>query len=106
MTKKIISWLFVISIIIMEDVNGLRVIPVRHPAIPQRIMRLVSEPERWKNSDSTEPMLAPTLSDGAKMPPAAPVANESIVPKILRIGIFQGKYLSSENNVPIIISFP
>ena len=64
----------------MEDVNGLRVILVKKPVIPH--------------------------SEGANIPPAAPVEKEIIGPKILKIGKYHDTCLSSVKSVFTIISLP
>lgn len=90
----------------MEDVNGLRVILVKKPVIPHRISRFVSVLVTLKNSAKTAPMLAPALSEGANIPPAAPVEKEIIGPKILKIGKYHDTCLSSVKSVFTIISLP
>ncbi len=52
--------------------KGVRVTPVRKPAMPARMRILVSCGENSCQPEITDPMLAPALSEGAKTPPAAP----------------------------------
>lgn len=80
----------------MEEVKGLRVIPVRNPAIPQRTSKLVAVSERWAIFAITAPILAPAVNYGANISPAAPVEKETIGPIILRRGICQSSCLFSE----------
>src|SRR5437899_2644259 len=53
-----------------------------------------------------EPMLAPALSDGAKMPPDVPAVNEKIKPLMRKKGVYQCTILSSVNSVRVIRSLP
>lgn len=99
-------WLLVISKTRIEEENGLRVILVKKPVMPHRIIRLVSAFDKWNNSAKTAPILAPALSEGAKIPPDAPVENETIEPITLKIGTYHSRCFWLVNKVEIIISFP
>src|ERR1035438_2334098 len=96
----------VISRTMIDDVKGVRVMPVRNPTIPERISRFVFESLKCIQPDKTEPMQAPELSAGANIPPAAPVLNENIEPVILITGAYHGRFLLEVNNIFVIIIFP
>lgn len=90
----------------IADVNGVRVTPVRNPTIPAKIKRFVFVSDKCIQPANTEPTLAPALSDGAKMPPAAPVVNDNIEPPTLNIGTYHDKYFGEVNSAFAINSFP
>ena len=66
--------------------------PVKNPVIPHKIIKLVSDIDKCNQPATVAPTLAPALSDGAKMPPAAPIEKEIMVPIILKNGISQERY--------------
>src|SRR5450432_284158 len=96
----------VISNTIIDEVKGVRVIPVRKPTIPDRMSKFVFESVRFIHPDKTDPIEAPALRAGAKMPPAAPVLKEKIEPATRIKGAYQGRYLLEVNKISVIIVFP
>lgn len=90
----------------IDDVKGVRVMPVRNPTMPERISRFVFESLNCIQPDKTDPIQAPELSAGANIPPADPVLNENIDPVILIIGAYQARFLFEVNNILVIIIFP
>src|ERR1700712_1833343 len=99
-------WRSVISNTMMEEVNGVLVMPVKNPTIPESISRFVLESERFIHPDSTDPIQAPELSAGANIPPAAPVLKEKTEPVMRMMGAYQGRYLSDVNKMRVMTDFP
>ena len=80
--------------------------PVKKPTIPERMSRLALESFRFIQPDKTDPIQAPELRAGAKMPPAAPELNEKIDPVIRMMGEYQGRNLLDVNNISVITFLP
>lgn len=77
---KIKECLSVISKTMIADVNGALVIPVKKATIPAKTTTLVSLFDKSITPEITEPILAPAVRAGAKIPPAPPEVNDKAVP--------------------------
>lgn len=90
----------------MAEVNGLLVIPVKQPTIPHKTTKLALEADKCSHPETTEPILAPALREGAKIPPADPLVKEITGPKSLKTGRYHSTCLFSVNSTFCMISFP
>src|SRR4051812_1848343 len=90
----------------MDEVKGVLVMPVRKPTMPERMSKFVSESARCIHPDKTDPIQAPELRAGEKIPPAAPVLKEKTEPVIRISGAYQGRYLPDVNKMLVMMVFP